>query len=184
MTLDAAARKAPFPPAVLDIEASGFGRGSYPIEIGFVLSSGQAWCSLLRPEPDWAHWDERAAEVHGIRRELLQQHGRSPVDVCNALDSHLGGQTVYSDGWAHDYTWLNRLYDAVGRMPSFRLENLRALLDDDEAAQWHEVKAEVVRRLDIRRHRASADARVLQETLAAVRGRQRVREGHRIAPGH
>ena len=29
-------------PAVLDIEASGFGRGSYPIEVGFVLANGEA----------------------------------------------------------------------------------------------------------------------------------------------
>jgi len=26
----------PQAPAVLDVEASGFGRGSYPIEVGFV----------------------------------------------------------------------------------------------------------------------------------------------------
>ena len=36
------------PPAVLDIEASGFGVGSYPIEVGFVLPDGQSYCSLLR----------------------------------------------------------------------------------------------------------------------------------------
>ena len=32
---------------VLDIEASGFGRGSYPIEIGFVLPDGNG-ASMIR----------------------------------------------------------------------------------------------------------------------------------------
>src|SRR3990167_8850773 len=39
------------PPAFLDIEASGFGRDGYPIEIGFVLSDGEAWRTLVRPSP-------------------------------------------------------------------------------------------------------------------------------------
>ncbi len=160
----------PFPPAILDIEASGFGRGSYPIEIGFVLNDGRTWCSLLRPQPDWQHWDPSAAEVHGIRRELLAQHGRSVAEVCDALDSHLRGQTVYSDGWAHDYTWLNILYDAADRSPSFKLDNLRSLLDETQAARWHDVKRHVSERMNLQRHRASADARLLQQTLAEVKG--------------
>jgi hypothetical protein len=37
---------------VLDIEASGFGRHSYPIEIGYARDDGHAWCSLVRPAED------------------------------------------------------------------------------------------------------------------------------------
>lgn len=40
-------------PTILDIEASGFGRGSYPIEVGFVAGDGTLFCGLVRPEPDW-----------------------------------------------------------------------------------------------------------------------------------
>jgi hypothetical protein len=36
---------------VIDVEASGFGRGSYPIEVGFVLPDGEAVCTLVRPRP-------------------------------------------------------------------------------------------------------------------------------------
>ena len=39
--------RAPGLPTILDIEASGFGPGSYPIEIGFVTGAGKAWCSLI-----------------------------------------------------------------------------------------------------------------------------------------
>ena len=72
------------PPAFLDIEASGFGRDSYPIEIGFVLSDGEAWCTLVRPESGWTHWDPAAEALHGITRDLALRHGRPPVDVARA----------------------------------------------------------------------------------------------------
>lgn len=160
---------APFPPTIIDIEASGFGHGSYPIEVGFVLPDGRAWCSLICPEPDWQHWDAAAACVHGIAREQLSRHGRAPRVVCEELNDQLHGQTVYSDAWAHDYTWLGRLYDVADRTPSFRMENLRALLNEAEAARWHEVKQQVAARMGLARHRASADARVLQQTLVALR---------------
>lgn len=161
------------PPAILDIEASGFGLGSYPIEIGFVLPDGSSWCSLVHPEPDWQHWDPEAAAVHGILREQLVQHGRSPEALCALLNERLGGMTVYSDAWAHDYTWLNRLYEVAGVSPRFRLENLRALLNDQDAAQWHEAKRRVAQSAGLQRHRASADARLLQQTWLALRGTQR-----------
>jgi hypothetical protein len=57
--------------------------------------------------------------------------------------------------------------------PRFKLENLRALLSEAEADLWHTVKADVTRERGAQRHRASADARLLQLTLQrlhAVRG--------------
>lgn len=160
----------PVPPAILDIEASGFGLGSYPVEIGFILADRQTWCSLVRPEPDWQHWDPNAAAVHGITREQLDRHGRNVHEVCDMLNTRLHGLTVYTDAWAHDYTWLNRLYEAAERSPTFKLDNLRALLDDAEAARWHEVKRRVAATAGLQRHRASADARLLQETWLRLRG--------------
>jgi hypothetical protein len=161
------------PPAILDIEASGFGLGSYPIEVGFIQPDGQTWCSLVKPQPDWQHWDPNAASVHNITREQLQQNGRSASDIVEVLNTHLHGMTVYSDAWAHDYTWLNRLYEAAGCSPRFKLESLRALLSDSEATVWHEVKLNVVNRSGLERHRASADARILQQTWLALRNSER-----------
>jgi len=159
----------PVLPTILDIEASGFGPGSYPIEVGFVTGDGKAWWSLVRPEADWRHWDESAAAMHGITREHVERHGRCVADIAAALNERLRGQVVYSDAWAHDYTWLNKLYDAAGRSPSFKLENLRALLDDQDAARWHEVKRRVAATAGLQRHRASSDARLLQQTWLSLR---------------
>ncbi len=38
-------------PTVIDVEASGFGAGSYPIEVGVAFPDGRSWCCLIRPEP-------------------------------------------------------------------------------------------------------------------------------------
>jgi len=157
------------PPAILDIEASGFGLGSYPIEVGFVQPCGQAWCSLVKPLEDWQHWDPNAEAVHNITRDQLQQRGRSPLEIAEVLNERLHAMTVYTDAWAHDYTWLNRLYEAAKRSPTFRLESLRSLLSDNDAARWHDVKRRVALSSGLVRHRASADARLLQQTWLALR---------------
>lgn len=156
-------------PTVLDVEASGFGRNSYPIEIGFVLPNGHAYCTLIRPETHWTHWDAQAEATHHIPRALLVERGLAVPDVARAINAQLAGQTVYSDGWANDYSWLGALFDAADMSPAFRLENLRALLDDQQADQWHTVKALVSSERGVQRHRASADARLLQLTLLRLR---------------
>lgn len=152
-------------PCVIDVEASGFGRGSYPIEVGFVLPDGQAICTLVQPAPEWTHWDPQAEQVHGLSRELLKQHGKPPQEVAELLNRHLAGTTTYCDGWAHDYSWLALLFEAAGRQPGFRLRHLRELLDDEAASHWDHTCAEVRARLQLSRHRASSDARVLQLAL-------------------
>ncbi|MDE0926942.1 MAG: hypothetical protein OR997_07780 [Methylophilaceae bacterium] len=45
------------PPSVIDIETSGFGAGSYPIEVGYVTHQGKRWCSLITLCDDWQHWN-------------------------------------------------------------------------------------------------------------------------------
>ena len=156
-------------PTVLDVEASGFGRNSYPIEIGFVLPNGHAYCTLIRPETHWTHWDVQAEATHHIPRALLVERGLAVPEVARAINAQLAGQTVYSDGWANDYSWLGALFDAADMSPAFRLENLRALLDDHQADLWHTVKAQVSSERGVQRHRASADARLLQLTLLRLR---------------
>ncbi|WP_341677101.1 GNAT family N-acetyltransferase [Niveibacterium sp. SC-1] len=156
-------------PIILDIEASGLGAGSYPIEIGVALPDGESYCSLVRPEPDWQHWDADAEATHGIPREVPTSRGRPAAEVADALNRLLGGKVAYSDGWSNDYSWLSLLFDAARCVPRFRLDNLRALLSEDEAARWHATKDEVIAELRPVRHRASSDARVLQITVARVK---------------
>lgn len=157
-------------PAVLDVEASGFGRGSYPIEIGVALPDGHTYCTLIRPESHWNHWDVGAEAKHHIARPLLLTRGRSVQEVAQALNQQLNGQTVYSDGWANDYSWLGLLFDAADQYPAFKLDNLRKLLTDEQADQWHTIKAQITLERGAQRHRASADARLLQLTLLRLRG--------------
>lgn len=152
-------------PAFIDIEASGFGRGSYPIEVGFVDGAGQLFCTLVQPESDWSHWDESAAALHGIERALLSTHGRPSSWVAEQLNQRLHGQTVYCDGWAQDYPWLARLFEAADAAPAFKLEDLRTLLNEAQAERWHEAVTRVRAELSIGRHRASSDAKVLQIAL-------------------
>lgn len=156
-------------PAVLDIEASGFGRDSYPIEVGYVLGDGRTYCSLIRPLPEWTHWDPEAQRVHHVKREMLFSRGRDPKEVARHLNDELRDLTLYCDGWAHDYSWMATLYEAAEMVPSFRLENLRALLTEREAAHWRIVKQQVATEMRLQRHRASSDARLLQATLMRLR---------------
>ena len=166
MTLRTAAHLAP---TVLDVEASGFGRKGYPIEVGFVLPDGHGYCTLIRPEPHWTHWDAQAAAMHHISRAILLARGLPVAQVASAINARLQGQTVYTDGWVNDYSWLGALFDAADMTPAFKLENLRALLDEQQADQWHTVKALVSSERGVQRHRASADARLLQLTLLRLR---------------
>ena len=159
-------------PAFIDLEASGFGRGSYPIEVGFVLPEGATYCTLILPPAHWQHWDERAQAVHQITRELLLSHGKPAAEVAQTLNSQLRGRTLYSDGWANDYTWLSLLFDEADMTPAFKLDNLRSLLDEQQADAWHACKQTVMSELKMPRHRASTDARVLQLTYARLAAAQ------------
>jgi DNA polymerase III epsilon subunit-like protein len=155
----------PTPPPVIDVEASGFGSGSFPIEVGWVLGDGRARCTLVRPQPEWTHWDTRAERVHGIARRVLHTHGRSAAAVARMLNDDLDGAVVYCDGWAHDYPWLALLFDAAGLQPRFQLQAVTRLLDDAGLARLH-VAHGVTRAAQGRdRHRASSDARALQQAL-------------------
>jgi hypothetical protein len=151
-------------PIIIDFEASGFGKDSYPIEVGFVGETGNGWCSLIKPENDWRHWDRDAAQMHHISREILLLHGKSCIEVAGQLNRLLEGCTVYTDGWVHDYIWMARLFDAADLNPHFQLEDLRRVLTAEQESRWHSTKSAVLEELHATRHRASTDALVLQMT--------------------
>jgi len=157
-------------PAVIDLEASGFGRGSWPIEVGWVLGDGRRGCTLVAPPPHWTHWSEEAEHKHGIRRDIAELYGRS-VDVVAAwLNAELAGCTLYTDAWGFDVPWLDRLFDEAGCVPYFRLESLRTLLDEDEALHWQPTYRAVIAECAVERHRASSDAWLIQCTLCRLKG--------------
>lgn len=153
---------------VLDIEASGFGAGSYPIEIGVAMPGASSYCSLIRPCADWTHWDTAAEEIHGISRDLLQRNGRDAAEVARVLNELLADSTVYCDAWGMDSSWLARLFDAADCSQHFRLESIRSLLSEEQLPYWHAMKDKTLRESRARRHRASTDARVIQDTYARL----------------
>jgi hypothetical protein len=159
-------------PFIIDIEASGFGPASYPIEVGLALEPGVKHCCLITPPESWTHWDDAAEKVHGIGRGILHLHGRPAALVALGLNEILGRATVYSDGWVVDQPWLIRLFEAAGLRQAFSISPLEAILSERQMARWHDVKQEVMRDLSLTRHRASYDAQIIQETYLRTRAEE------------
>ena len=151
-------------PIIIDVEASGFGGTSYPIEVGVALDDDTTYCSLIQPAPDWDHWDSDAEKVHGIPREVLEHHGKPMHEVAASLNELLDGKTLYSDGWVVDKPWLTTLFHEA-RMPmTFRVSPLELILSEDQMERWHDTKDQVLAEASAHRHRASFDAWIVQET--------------------
>ncbi|MFC1750657.1 hypothetical protein ACFL2V_17835 [Pseudomonadota bacterium] len=151
-------------PIILDVEASGFGVGSYPIEVGVALLGGQSFCTLIRPEKEWSHWDEKAERLHHLKRELLQQYGKSVREVAEQLNELLDGQTVYSDAWGNDMSWLSLLFHHAEVTQRFTIDSLYSLLSIEQQEIWDRTKQQITDESALTRHRASADAKILQLT--------------------
>jgi hypothetical protein len=151
-------------PAILDVEASGFGSTSYPLEIGVVLADGTPHCFLVMPARGWNTWDAEAEQVHGISRNTVEAHGRPAEEIAWRLNGLLYGQTVYSDAWSQDMSWVGKLFDKVNMPQKFHIAALRDLISEQQYQVWDETRRLVERELNLRRHRASGDARILQET--------------------
>lgn len=152
------------PPIILDIEASGFGVGSYPVEIGYAAVDGTTWSARVQPHADWLHWDKEAEKLHQQSRQSLEKHGKSAREIAMHLNHVFAGQTVYTDGWYQDFVWLHSLYDAADISPRFKLEDLSVTLTPEQQAVWHDTKQSVREALALQQHRASEDAKVLQLT--------------------
>lgn len=151
-------------PLIIDVEASGFGDTSYPIEVGVALEEGRKFCTLISPAPDWTHWDESAERVHRVPRDILETYGKPLREVADQLNDLLEDKTLYTDGWVVDKPWLITLFHAAGVPMKFQVSALEMILSEPQMEQWHETKEIVIREMDLARHRASYDAWVIQET--------------------
>jgi len=155
----------PIKPNIIDVEASGFGPDSYPIEVGVVLSNGDRYCSLIKPEDDWVYWDNSAEQVHNISRACLFKQGKSVKTVARELNAFLQNIIVYSDGWVVDSPWLKQLFYKANCEPSFSVSPLESILKESQMAVWHDVKDRLMAAQDGQRHRASYDAQLIQNTF-------------------
>jgi len=153
------------PPAILDIEASGFGKGSYPIEIGVASEAGETFSWLVLPEQDWTHWTDEASNLHQISREELLTNGIRPNLIADELNEMFEGQILYSDGWGFDSGWLSLLYYVARKNMLFKLETLPKILSEFQLENWDKTKEELCLSNGWDRHRAGNDAKLLQLTF-------------------
>ena len=151
-------------PCIIDIEASGFGKGSYPVEVGFVTENHMLGCCLIKPIDSWVHWNQEAENVHGIERSLLVKSGKTLTWVAKWLNQNLHGITVYSDAWANDMSWLGKLFDEAEIVQAFKIDSILNLLTEQEKEQWTPLYHQIIAENNAERHRASADALNIQKT--------------------
>jgi len=155
----------PEPPIIIDVEASGFGGSSYPIEVGIALDDDTKYCSLILPAPEWAHWDSDAEKVHRIARDILETYGKPLEEVAAHLNRLLEGKTLYTDGWVVDKPWLTTLFAEAGMEMKFQVSPLEMILNERQMERWHETKDRILAEVQKHRHRASFDAWIVQETF-------------------
>lgn len=155
-------------PTIIDIEASGFGSSSYPIEVGVINQAGDRFCCLIKPQNDWLHWSEQAESLHGISRQVLHDRGQSVQIVCQQLNQFLSGQVVYSDGWVVDEPWLIKLFYAARVHMQFHLSALEMILNEAQMSLWHSTKDKLFLQMKGQRHRASSDAALIQNTFVTT----------------
>lgn len=152
------------PPSILDVEASGFGKDSYPIEVGYVDENTERFCRLICPLDNWTHWSDSAEDAHGIARPTLFEQGITAREIALLLNQRLQGKTLYSDGWVVDHPWLIKLFSAVNIEPRFLLSPIEMILKEPQMEIWDETRKKLLQQHSEKRHRASFDAYIIQQT--------------------
>jgi hypothetical protein len=130
-----------------------------------VLPDEQRFCSLIKPFANWHFWDKDAQRLHGITYAELQEHGEEPIAVCLALNKFAQGLTLYSDAWVVDHSWLVKLFSQSAVPMAFGISSIEMLLTEPQIAIWDDEKRAVAQSSGLARHRASADAYIIQQTF-------------------
>ena len=160
--------------AFIDLEASGLGPKSWPIEVGWCFPQGLASSFLVRPDDSWprSEWDDRAEALHGISIGEIEDKGVPIKALCEKLNSVLAGKIVYSDAPDWDGFWLYRMFDAAHLRQRFTLFDFGDLLRRIAGDGLWEI-SERANRLHPHSHRASDDVRhmltVYQLALASAK---------------
>lgn len=149
--------------AFIDLEASGLGSRSWPVEVGWAFADGTADSFLVRPDPSWTDdaWDPGAEALHGISRQTLLAEGVGVKDACLRLNAAFAGVKVYSDAPDWDGFWLFRLFSVAGLRQTFAIQDFGRLVRPLAGVREEALLARAAR-LSPRRHRAKADAIHLQ----------------------
>lgn len=158
------------PVICMDIEASGLGPLSYPIEIAWKSGlTGECDSFLINPETgyNWTDWDSTAEEIHHITVDELLADGVSVVEACMRLNNQLEGKTVTSDAFDFDYFWIRRLYESARMNPTFEMQGVDKVLEGGQLIQYR-----LIANAQVRHHRAMDDVDDLLVCLAACEIRE------------
>jgi hypothetical protein len=98
----------------LDFEASSLGKESYPIEVGWVFSSGGEESHLIRPAPSWTDWSAESEATHHLTRERLLMEGRPHDEVAKRMLDVLSGHALFATAPSWDGQWLSKLLRGAG----------------------------------------------------------------------
>jgi len=156
---------------IIDIEASGLGFDSYPIEVA-VLVEGKSKSWLIKPEPKWKHWDIAAENLHGITRGQLDADGLPAYEVADKLIKFIeeSNGVLYSDAAYWDADWMDTLFIAVKQKRHFHIESIYELLDKQQSTEFDENKATLSKSGKYRFHRAEEDVKMILEAYQLTVG--------------
>jgi hypothetical protein len=144
--------------AFIDLEASGLGASSWPIEVGWCFLKSEPETFLIAPSDDWSRdaWKEQAQALHGVSIETLQQQGRPIKEVCQRLNGALAGADIFSDAPDWDGFWLYRLFSAGDEKQQFSLCDFGDLLSGLSPAEIEAITKRATETAP-HRHRARDD---------------------------
>lgn len=85
--------------------------------------------------------------------------------MCLALNEFANGQTLYSDAWVVDNPWIVKLFSQSAIPMKFSISAIEMLMSESQIALWDREKIAVAESSGLVRHRASADAYIIQQTF-------------------
>lgn len=164
------------PLAFIDLEASGLGATSWPVEVGWAFEKGEAHAMLVRPDAAWlaSAWEASAEKLHRLSRADLERDGSQVREVCAAMNAALADCDVYSDSPDWDGFWLFRLFGAAGMKQAFAIHDYGRLVRPLAGVREEALLARAAR-IAPRRHRAAADAMHLRTLYLLARAASRPR---------
>jgi DNA polymerase III subunit epsilon len=145
---------------ILDIEASGLHKDSFPIEIAYG-DPKDSWVtsSLIRPHPTWNNglWDQEAITLTGILPELLQCAPLATQVTKNVAKDLSQADLILSDAPAWDARWLNRLLDLNPTPVNIKIEDFRATINKFNPLRKYLSTYKCLNIYDKSEHRAGGD---------------------------
>lgn len=115
--------------ALIDVEASGLMKGSFPVEVGWLVDNVFGHL-IIDPSKHWdtTRWDVDAEAMHGLSVQTLTMKGLHPVRVAARLNQSFKGKKVFSDSPEADSDWLDELHRAADVKRDYEIESVGRLL--------------------------------------------------------